>query len=288
MPVLNESRHSRSVDAWSVRPVAELGRGAPAALRLGERMLLALSRPPGSADYQTVTADWRRNDPLSLLQAQFPDLLQRVAGKRVLDYGCGAGHQVVALAQRGAAHVTGLDTSPPALRAARQLASEAGVGRRVELVAALDERLRDAFDVIVSQNAMEHFPDPASTLAAMAMLLKPGGVILMTFGPPWFAPYGHHMFFFTKMPWVNLLFSERTVMRVRSLFRSDGATRYEDVAEGLNRMSVRKFEGLVARSGLEMRHRHYRCVKRLDFLARVPLARELFINHISCVLARRA
>lgn len=39
--------------------------------------------------------------------------------------------------------------------------------------------------------------------------------LLITFGCPWLSPYGSHMHFFTKMPWINVFFSETTVMRVR-------------------------------------------------------------------------
>jgi hypothetical protein len=120
----------------------------------------------------------------------------------------------------------------------------------------------------------------------MKRLLAPGGVVMITFCPPWFAPYGSHMHFFTKVPWVNLLFSERTVMSVRSRFRADGAKRYEDVEMGLNRMTIRKFERIIAASGMTVAWRQYVCVKKLNALSRVPLVRELFINVASCVLVK--
>jgi SAM-dependent methyltransferase len=131
---------------------------------------------------------------------------------------------------------------------------------------------------------MEHFPDPADALRQMERLLKPTGRILITFGEPWLSPWGSHMQFFCKVPWLNLWFSERTIMTVRSLYRQDGATRYEDVESGLNKMTLQKFERIVRDSGLVMEHRRYRCLKGLDFLARTPL-RELFVNQINCVLA---
>ena len=119
-------------------------------------------------------------------------------------------------------------------------------------------------------------------------MVKPGGPILMTFGPPWLAPFGSHMDYFTPLPWVNILFSEDAVLRVRARYRNDGATRYEDVEGGLNRMTVAKFERIVAGCGLAIEYQHYECSWGLTFLSRIPAIRELFVNHISCVLRRPA
>jgi hypothetical protein len=74
-------------------------------------------------------------------------------------------------------------------------------------------------------------------------------------------------------------------MSVRSRYRSDGARRYVDVESGLNQMSLAKFERVIADAGVQMTHRHYGCVKGLDFLGKLPVVRELFVNQVSCVLA---
>ena len=108
----------------------------------------------------------------------------------------------------------------------------------------------------------------------------------MTFGPPWYAPYGGHMHFFTRLPWATLLFDEGTVMRVRARFRDDGATRYAELEEGLNRMSLARFERLVAETGLTVTYRRDDQVRGQRWLGRLPLLRELFTNQVSCALAR--
>jgi len=248
---------------------------------LGERVLGALSRSPDDpmvAAEEAITL----GDALADLLRFFPDLRERVAGRRVLDFGCGSGRQAVALAAAGAAYVLGVDTNPTALARARELARREG--RAVEFAARIPEAVEGSFDVVISKDSMEHFAEPATELARMAAALRPGGALLVTFGPPWFAPAGSHMQFFTAVPWVNLLFRERTVMRVRSRYRHDGAMRYEDVESGLNRMTISRFERLLGTSGLRVESNDYRCVKGLDFLGRMPLLRELFINNVSCVL----
>ena len=253
-------------------------------MRIGERVLLALSRPPGNEDYPAndhATVE----DALHNLRMRFPDLRRLVEGRRVLDFGCGEGMQAVALAREGAGLVVGVDTNARTLARARERA--AGLGRiaeRLRFHMTLPAELRGGFDVVVSQNAMEHFGDPEGVLREMRDALAPGGRIILTFGPPWYAPSGSHMHFFTRVPWVNLLFAERTVMAVRARFRRDGARRYEEVESGLNRMSVARFERVVRASGLRMTRRRYECVRGLDFLRHPPLLRELFINNVSCIL----
>ena len=91
---------------------------------------------------------------------------------------------------------------------------------------------------------------------------------------------------FTRLPWVSLLFHERTVMNVRSRYRSDGARRYEDVEGGLNRMSVTRFERLMRESGLQIQSLRLFPVKGLPVVSRLPIVRELMTAAASCVLQR--
>ncbi len=248
-------------------------------MKLSERLLLSLSHEP--------TADSGNNgsleSALALLNLAFPGFEDEIAGKRILDFGCGDGYQSAAMALRGAGYILGLDTNPPTLDRARRLAADMSLGN-VDFREKLDENDRGAFDIVISQNSMEHFPDPAAVLQEMKSALRPDGRLLITFGPPWLSPYGSHMSFFTRIPWANIIFSESTVMKVRSRYIGDGAMRYEEVTGGLNKMTVSKFERLVRQCGLRLTYRRYRCIKGLDFLASLPAARELFVNHVSCVL----
>jgi SAM-dependent methyltransferase len=257
-------------------------------MRLGEAILGRLSRDPGLPDRIPEPVPATHAEALRRLREAFPDISGRIHGRRVLDFGCGRGFQAVALAAAGAAEVVGLDTNEKLLPTGREWAAAQGVGAQVRFAASLGPEDEGAFDVVVSQNSMEHFPDPGAVLQVMQGALRPRGELLVTFSPPWFAPYGAHMHFFTPVPWVHLLFRERTVMAVRSRYRQDGATRYEDVEGGLNRMSVAKFERLVRASGLELAWRRYVALKRLPLVTSLPGLRELFINEVDCVLRRPA
>lgn len=257
-------------------------------MRLGEGILVRLSRDPGTPDLNPEAVPAAPVDALRRLHSAIPGLATRILGRRVLDFGCGRGFQAVALATAGAGEVVALDTNEKLLATGREWAVKQRVEERVRFTAALGAEDEGSFDVVTSQNSMEHFPDPAAVLQAIRRALRPGGELLLTFSPPWFAPYGAHMHYFTSVPWVHLLFSERTVMAVRSRYRHDGATHYEEVEGGLNRMSVAKFERLVRDSGLELSWRRYVAVKRIPIVTAIPGLRELFVNEVDCVLRRPA
>ena len=251
-------------------------------MKLPEKILLFLSRKPEKEDHRTVKADWDLSNALSLLNKSFPDFNEEIIDKTIVDFGCGMGYQSISMIQNGAKYVLGVDINKKALAKARESAKKPGVNEKVKFVEKIDAKYKDSFDIVISQNSMEHFSDPEKIILLIKSALKPGGVFFITFAPPWYAPYGSHMHFFTKVPWVNILFSEETVMSVRAKFRSDGAKKYEEVKSGLNKMTVAKFERLIASTGLKMKYKKYNCVKGLIFLSKIPCLRELFINQIIC------
>jgi hypothetical protein len=89
------------------------------------------------------------------------------------------------------------------------------------------------------------------------------------------------MNFFTHVPWVNVLFSERTVFQVRRLYRDDLSRTY---IPGVNKMTIGRFERIIEKSGLKVVSLEYKAVKNLPALTRIPGAREFFINRVNCVL----
>lgn len=99
-----------------------------------------------------------------------------LAGKRVLDVGCGGGILTEAMAARGA-DVSGIDLSDKALKVAQLHLLESGQSVQYEAVSAEDLAARrpGAFDVVTCMELLEHVPEPASTVAACAQMLKPGG-----------------------------------------------------------------------------------------------------------------
>ena len=227
-------------------------------------------------------------DPMSLLRTEYQNFEQLVQNKQVVDFGCGLGLQSAHLAEQFACQVTGIENHPAWLEKAHQLAEERKLSTdQLNFIQQVTPEHHGKYDVVISQNSMEHFPDPVAILNEMRSLLKPDGHLLITFGPPWYAPHGSHMDYFCKLPWVNVLFSEKTIMKVRQNYRQDGAERYIDVDTGLNMMSLKRFESLLVDCGLNIEYQKYTAVKRLDFLTKIPLLRELFTNHVSVSLTRK-
>jgi SAM-dependent methyltransferase len=256
---------------------------------LSERILLSLSRTPEADDYAQKEGETTLDNALNLLTRVYPDFGALVSGKRVVDFGCGAGNQSIALVMKYDCSVVGVDSNPKMLAKAIENARQHDVSsQKLSFVPRPSPDMLNRFDVVISQNSFEHFASPEKVLAEMASLLTDSGIILITFGPPWFAPYGSHMYFFCKAPWVNVFFSEKTVMKARSHFRPDGIERYEDLAQGLNKMTLAKFESIISSCGLDVAYKKYEAIKRMDWLSTVPLLREAFTNHVTVVLRRSA
>ena len=105
-----------------------------------------------------------------------------LAGKRVLDIGCGGGILSDSMARKGA-DVTGIDLSSKALKVAQLHALEAGtqnVSYREVSAEALAQEQPAGFDVVTCMEMLEHVPDPASVVRACSTLVKHGGWVFFS------------------------------------------------------------------------------------------------------------
>jgi 2-polyprenyl-6-hydroxyphenyl methylase/3-demethylubiquinone-9 3-methyltransferase len=118
-------------------------------------------------------------NPLRL--AHIEKLAGGLAGKRVLDVGCGGGILAEAMAARSA-NVTGIDLSARALTVARLHALEVGSTVEYRDLSAEDLAAESpqAFDVVTCMEMLEHVPQPASVVRACATLVKPGGRVFFS------------------------------------------------------------------------------------------------------------
>ena len=104
-----------------------------------------------------------------------------LAGKKVIDVGCGGGILSESMADKGAT-VTGIDLGEKALKVARLHLLESG--RKVDYrhIAAEDMAAQNpaAFDAVTCMEMLEHVPSPASIVQACAQLAKPGGWVFFS------------------------------------------------------------------------------------------------------------
>jgi 2-polyprenyl-6-hydroxyphenyl methylase / 3-demethylubiquinone-9 3-methyltransferase len=110
------------------------------------------------------------------------DGLAQLAGKRVVDIGCGGGILADSMARKGAS-VLGIDLSTKALRVAQLHALEAGtpnVEYREASAETLAQEQAGRFDVVTCMEMLEHVPRPESVVQAAATLVKPGGWVFFS------------------------------------------------------------------------------------------------------------
>ncbi len=105
-----------------------------------------------------------------------------LAGRQVLDVGCGGGILADSMARKGAT-VTGIDLSTKALKVAQLHALEAGtpnIQYREVPVETLAAEAPERFDVVTCMEMLEHVPDPGSVIQACHRLVKPGGMVFFS------------------------------------------------------------------------------------------------------------
>jgi 2-polyprenyl-6-hydroxyphenyl methylase/3-demethylubiquinone-9 3-methyltransferase len=118
-------------------------------------------------------------NPLRL--AHIERLAGGLAGKRIVDIGCGGGILAEAMAAKGAA-VTGIDLAEKPLKVAMLHGMETGSGVDYRLVAAetLAAEAPARFDIVTCMEMLEHVPEPPSIVQACAQLVKPGGLVFFS------------------------------------------------------------------------------------------------------------
>ncbi|HVW65665.1 MAG TPA: bifunctional 2-polyprenyl-6-hydroxyphenol methylase/3-demethylubiquinol 3-O-methyltransferase UbiG [Nitrosospira sp.] len=115
------------------------------------------------------------------LRLDYIDKLAQLAGKTVLDVGCGGGILSESMARRGAI-VTGIDLGDKALKVAKLHLLESGTKVSYRKTA-VEDIARDEphhYDVVTCMEMLEHVPNPASTVNACAQLVKPGGWVFFS------------------------------------------------------------------------------------------------------------
>lgn len=242
---------------------------------LGVRILTWLS--PDGENSNLDGSAYRNRSKLEVLFG--PDFFDQIRGRTVIDFGCGLGDESIEMVQRGAARVVGVDIRQKLLNTATVRAAEMGLSNRCTFTTSPPAPA----DVIVSLDCFEHYADPAGVLEVMNRYLKPGGRVLVSFGGTWYHPYGGHLF--ALFPWAHLIFTEYALLTWRK--RSHPQQTAHTITEcGLNKMTLRRFEKLVAASPFRFETYQVRPIRAARRLWN-PLTREFFTSVIQCTLVRK-
>jgi 2-polyprenyl-6-hydroxyphenyl methylase/3-demethylubiquinone-9 3-methyltransferase len=140
------------------------------------------------ARFQAVASRWwdpegemRPLHDLNPVRLEYVERACGLAGRDVLDVGCGGGLLAEAMALKGA-RVVGLDLAADLLQVAQLHALESGAKLTYVLQAAEDHARNHAgsYDVVTCMEMLEHVPDPAAVVAALATLVRPGGHVILS------------------------------------------------------------------------------------------------------------
>jgi len=269
---------------------------------LSYRVLSLLSHSQNRMTNQQIAQDSQSQEYSPARSAKFLEYfggLLEYRNKSVLEIGCGSGDLCVLLAQKGCTKVVGVDSDPDRVLAATRKAREQGVDDRVEFICSDFTSAYpsdDRYDIIFSQAAFEHFPDPLQVLRKSREHLVDGGKLATVFGPLWLSPWGAHMWNFTRVPWVHFVFREDVVLKVRQELYRPGETpmHYEDIRGHLNRLTVRQFKKHIQEAGLiidqfrvnpaQDRKKTYRLPNNI--INKVPLLQELGSFQVLAIVSR--
>lgn len=135
------------------------------------------------------------------------------ANATVCEIGCAEGGVLAAFADHGASYSLGTDIQEPLLRLVstpvwNHLGYEITFTQHDVIYDAIPSEWQHRFDVVLLRDVIEHLDDPGIALKNIARIIKPGGVVVVTFPPYTSAFGGHQQLLGTKLgglPFVHLL-----------------------------------------------------------------------------------
>jgi ubiquinone/menaquinone biosynthesis C-methylase UbiE len=200
--------------------------------------------------------------------------LKDLWGKRALEIGCGHGGISCFLACMGA-ETTGIDLNTDNLQLGRQLSKSLATKMNrdplpvdFQEMDAVDLNFPDnTFDFVLADNLMEHVVDPEAVLNEAKRVLAPNGLVVLPGFSSLYSKYGIHLKNGLKLPWANLVFSDKTIIGVlqrQSKKRPELLKIYPGLAEqpesvrevrkyqDLNDITYAAFREMAERAGFEI------------------------------------
>lgn len=194
-----------------------------------------------------------------------------VKGKRVLDFGCGAGALSRLAAEAGAAEVIGIDINSRSIERAHAV-PHPRVTYQLEPDPTRISLPDNSVDVILSFWMLEHVMTYRESIREWVRVLAPGGKVLILWSV-WRHPYGHHLHTIVPIPWIHMVLGAPSLYRVaQRVYESpsfqprwwhfdESGTRKEDFYRGqteftdMNCLTTRVFEQVARDAGLRIERR---------------------------------
>lgn len=250
----------------------------------------------GGRESTEAYSAWEYETGKALLAA-YAERLGPLAGKEILDIGCGLGGKSAAYAEAGA-RVTGVDIDERNVE--RSIAYAHACGAPARFLAGDAERLPftdGSFDIVIGNDSLEHFHDPEAAFRELVRVLRPGGSLFLFF-TPWRSPLGSHLYDYIHTPWCHLIFSESLIRSL--LVRAVAARGFPDPAAEadrlmgeyhteLNRITVGRYRRMLRDTpGAKLVHEELKPPKFpwLKPLVRVPWAGELLVGTVEAILVK--
>jgi len=238
---------------------------------------------------------------------------------KVLEVWCGWWWKSVYIAENpltplsGGIEVIWIDIDDNFLEQAKNFARQKKVDKFVHFYkkSALNTGFESGqFDVIIMSDVIEHIPETDKVFEEMYRILKKDWIILFDFAP-YYHYFGHHLWDTIQIPWIHLFFTDKFLIRLYKksvewlvdwearinlrIWKENNpnlvpvpnkgtGTKYKEVFDYLNKISRKDFEKVMWRfvkknkiSDLKI---NYYMLKKMNFLAKIPFVREIFIRHI--------
>lgn len=255
-------------------------------MSLGDLILYRLAKnwPSPMAKQNDKLGDGHGTDEYALAYAQHQYGIKvrggvqlEMAGLDVLEIGCGHGGISCYLAiAAGAQSVTGIDLNVKHLAYAEQFVRQ--TARRfgdayqppvkfLEMNANAMTFPDASFDMVIADNAFEHFTEPETVMREAHRVLRPGGRLLVPIFSSIYSKYGLHLKHGLKLPWANLFFSERTIVKTMRRLAQHNPQIWEDYPglagapqkvrdlrryKDLNDITFAKFKAMARRTNFEI------------------------------------
>lgn len=282
-------------------------------MRFSVKMLLALNRCFPKIEHpfnmqnegRQTYAEWQFAQGARTLECFLPEMTPAdiLAGKEVLDMGCGAAGKSLYYVSAGAKHVTGVEMVEHYRAEAEALAAKLGYSDRFHFQVgdAVRTGLPDAsFDAVVMNDFMEHVSQPKEAIEEALRVLRPGGRLYITL-PPYYHPTGAHLSDAIGIPWVQIWFSEQTLIDAyKELIRGVPdeadrlALRFSVGADGkehityINKMTLRRFRGILRDLGVTpVFYKEIPLRRYFTPLTKLPGIKELFVKMVACVIEKK-